>query len=175
VVDIRTKVRSNPCSIFEQVFDGMSVQVEEDVVAVLETLTNHTVAPPTGQVRRDRELSVRPPNRRHAASAPRHLASVACGHRSAPIPMAYVILLGLAVCLAVVGLGILANAGAGTPNVPTSTAVVRVEPGENLSQLAERVAPHSDPAAVVDRIRELNSLAGSDLRPGQPLTVPVEE
>jgi hypothetical protein len=76
------------------------------------------------------------------------------------------------VCLAVVGLAALGNAAA--PDVPADTAVVRVEPGESLLRLAGRVAPHSDAAAVVDRIRELNGLGGSSVRPGQPLTVPVE-
>jgi predicted Zn-dependent protease len=84
------------------------------------------------------------------------------------------VVLGLAVCLAVVGLGVLAGAGSGAPTVPSRTAVVRVEPGENLLQVAERVAPHSDPAAVVDRIRELNGLGDSSVRAGQPLTVPSE-
>jgi hypothetical protein len=175
VVDIRTKVRSNPCSTLEQVFDGMAVQVEEDVVAVLEAFTNRTVASPSRRVRHDRDTVERPPTRRHAAAAPRYLAPVACGHRRAPIPMSLVLLLALAVCLAVLGLAVLANAGPGAPTVPQRTAVVRVEPGENLLQLAERVAPHSDPAAVADRIRELNSLSGSALSPGQPLTVPSEE
>jgi predicted Zn-dependent protease len=89
--------------------------------------------------------------------------------------MSLMILLGLAVCMAVVGLGVLANVGAGTPTVPARTAVVRVQPGESLSELAERVAPRSDRGAVVERIRELNGLEGSGVRVGQPLTVPVGE
>jgi hypothetical protein len=116
----------------------------------------------------------RPPGRRRAVDAPRILNPVACDHRRAPIPLSMVFVLAVMVCLAVVGLAILANAGAGTPDVPERTAVVRVQPGESLTELAHRVAPNSDPAAVVDRIRELNDLPGSQVRPGQPLTVPAE-
>jgi LysM domain-containing protein len=105
--------------------------------------------------------------------AGRVLAPVACGHRRAPVPLSLVVALGLAVCLAVIGLGVLANLGSGSPTVPSRTAVVRVEPGENLQELAERVAPGSDPSAVVDRIMELNGLTGASVRAGQPLTVPM--
>lgn len=112
---------------------------------------------------------------RRGVPADRTLAPVACGHRRAPVPMSLMILLGLAVCLAVVGLGVLANLGAGSPSVPARTGVVRVQPGESLLELAERVAPRSDSGAVVERIRELNGLAGSAVRAGQPLTVPMGE
>jgi predicted Zn-dependent protease len=84
-----------------------------------------------------------------------------------------VVALGVAVCLAVVGLAVLANLSSPASTVPQRTAVVRVEPGESLLQLAERVAPGSDPSAVVDRIMALNGLTGSALRAGQPLTVPI--
>jgi hypothetical protein len=77
-------------------------------------------------------------------------------------------------CAAVAGLGVLA--GSVEPSgssVPAETAVVRVQPGENLWELAGRVAPRSDASAVVERIRELNGVDGA-VRPGQPLTVPFE-
>lgn len=114
------------------------------------------------------------PSRREVVLSERVLAPVACEHRRAPVPLGLMVALGLAVCLAVVGLGVLAGASAGSPTVPARTAVVRVEPGENLLQVAQRVAPHSDPAAVVDRIRDLNGLPNSSVHAGQPLTVPSE-
>jgi hypothetical protein len=86
-----------------------------------------------------------------------------------------VVALGVAVCLAVIGLTVLANLGSPASTVPQRTAVVRVEPGESLLQLAERVAPGSDPSAIVNRIMQLNGLTGSAVRAGQPLTVPVEK
>jgi hypothetical protein len=140
-------------------------------VAVLEASASRSVASPSRRVGQDTE---RPPGRRAAISAPRVLAPVACGHRRAPVPLPMVVVLGIAVFAATLGLAMLANAGPDTPTVPDHTAVVRVLPGENLLQLAERVAPGSDPSAVVDRIRELNGLTGSAVRPGQPLTVPAQ-
>ena len=140
-------------------------------MAVLEARTSRSVASPSRRIGQDTE---RPPGRRTEASAPRVLAPVACGHRRAPVPLSLMVALGVAVCLAVIGLAILSNAGSGAPTVPDRTAVIRVEPGESLTELAQRVAPHSDPAAVVDRIRQLNALTDSSLRPGQPLTVPSE-
>ncbi|OLR95234.1 hypothetical protein BJP25_07915 [Actinokineospora bangkokensis] len=82
-------------------------------------------------------------------------------------------MVGLAgvVAAAVVGLGAFAGSVAGA-DVPRTTTVVRVQPGETLSGLAERMAPGSDTAAVVDRIRELNALPDGSIRSGQPLTVP---
>jgi predicted Zn-dependent protease len=85
--------------------------------------------------------------------------------------MTWVLAVASVACAAVVGLGALANGVA--PQVPEETTVVRVKLGESLWELAGRVAPNSDKAAVVDRIRELNAVDGA-LQPGQPLTVPTE-
>jgi hypothetical protein len=154
----------------EPLFDaraGVRRYVEEDVVAVLEASASRSVAS-----RRRVADPTRPPGR--GVPAGRTLAPVACGHRRAPVPLSLVVALAVAVCLAVVGLAVLANLGSGSSTVPTRTAVVRVEPGESLLELAGRVAPGSDPSAVVARIRELNGLTGSGVKAGQPLTVPVE-
>lgn len=113
---------------------------------------------------------VGPPTRRRAPSAPRVLASGRCAPRTARMSWAVLVAVGAAMFLAVVGVGMLANAGAGS--VPEETAVVRVMPGESVWDVAERVAPGSDVGAVVARIQEINGLDGA-LRPGQPLTVPV--
>ncbi|HEV2783161.1 MAG TPA: LysM peptidoglycan-binding domain-containing protein [Actinophytocola sp.] len=143
-------------------------------MAVLEAPTNRSPRAVASAPRTAAADTARPPGRRSPASAPRVLAPVACDHRRAPISLSLIAVLALAVCLAVVGLAILGNAGSGASTVPNRTAVVRVEPGESLLELAERVAPRSDPAAVVERIRELNGLSGSEVRPGQPLRVPSE-
>jgi hypothetical protein len=137
-------------------------------VAVLDVSTNRSVASPS---RRSGDIQ-RPPGRPRPASAPRVLAPVACDHRRAPVPTYLVVLLGLVTCLAVLGLAILSNAGA--PAVPERTAVVRVEPGESLLDVAERMAPSADSAAVVARIRELNALPNTSVHPGQPLRVPTD-
>jgi LysM repeat protein len=56
---------------------------------------------------------------------------------------------------------------------PRTTTVV-VSPGETLWDIAQQVAPQTDPRTTVAEIEQLNSLsdAGSILV-GQPLTVPV--
>ncbi len=69
------------------------------------------------------------------------------------------------------GLAVLGQ-GAGATDVPGGVGEVRVGAGETLWDVAERVAPGSDEQAVVARIRELNGIAGSAVRPGQELRVP---
>lgn len=113
---------------------------------------------------------VGPPTRRRVSGAPRVVASTTCRPRQR-ISVLSLITFGAAVCLAVVGLGVLA--GAGQSQVPARTEVVRVQPGETLSDLAARMAPSSDRGAVVDRILELNTVGGG-IQPGQPLRVPAE-
>lgn len=73
----------------------------------------------------------------------------------------------LAVTVVLGWLGQLADAG-----IPAETAVVRVGAGETVWDVAQRVAPESDPPTVVQRIRELNGMTGSAVQPGQQLQVP---
>jgi LysM domain-containing protein len=116
---------------------------------------------------------LRPPTRRRPATAPRVLATVGCGPRRRPrLPVTWLVGVAAAVAVGVVGLGALANGVSGA-DVPARTEVVRVQPGESLWEVAERMAPSSDLAAVVSRIKELNTL-DKPLTPGQPLTVPAE-
>ncbi len=79
--------------------------------------------------------------------------------------------LALAVAVAVVLFGALAAPEVSGP-YPRSV-VVQVRPGESLTDLARRVAPHSDSATVVRRIRDANGLSTSALHPGQPVEVPL--
>ena len=57
--------------------------------------------------------------------------------------------------------------------VPGRLAVVQVQTGESLQQVAQRVAPDAPVADVVDRIRELNELESVALDAGQTLIAPV--
>jgi len=76
------------------------------------------------------------------------------------------------VTLAVIGgLGLLGQAA--SARIPAETTVVRVGAGETLWDVAQRVAPESDPRAVVERIRQLNGTPGSAIQPGQQLRVPT--
>jgi hypothetical protein len=170
VVQNRTRVRSNDCSTIEQVFEGgqeaaMGVTTHKPGVEA-------QVAAPRVPPRTDRRTPAhRPPTRGRVvrAGAPRVVAS--CAPRRPRLAAVWVLAVASAACAAVFGLGLLA--GAVEPSVPAETTVVRVKPGESLWELAGRVAPGSDASAVVDRIRELNGVEGA-VRPGQPLTVPVE-
>jgi hypothetical protein len=59
------------------------------------------------------------------------------------------------------------------PLVPTSApASVKVHPGDTLWSIAQRLAPQSDPRAVVAAFRERNHLPSSTIRVGQHLRVP---
>lgn len=64
------------------------------------------------------------------------------------------------------------QAGAAT-QVPDQLAVVQVQAGETLQQLAGRVAPDSPVGQVVDRIRDLNHLDSAMVDAGQTLIAPV--
>jgi hypothetical protein len=121
-----------------------------------------------------RGVSGRPPTRRYVAGAPRVLARRSCAPREPRMPLVWVLGVATAAFVAVVGLGALASSVSVSPTVPSTTKVVRVMPGENLWELAGRVAPESDASAVVERIEELNTIEGA-VQPGQPLTVPYSK
>jgi LysM domain-containing protein len=51
-------------------------------------------------------------------------------------------------------------------------AKVTVAPGDSLWSVAEAYDPGADPRVVIERMRELNSLTGDQVRPGEVLWVP---
>ncbi len=64
--------------------------------------------------------------------------------------------------------------GFGGMSAPMSgAAVVRVQEADTLWTLAHRLAPDSDPQAVVRRIVEINDLGRTPTRPGDSLVVPT--
>ena len=65
------------------------------------------------------------------------------------------------------------DAAGASASVPDRLAVVRVEGGESLQDVAHRVAPDSPAAQVVQRIRELNDLNSPALAAGQTLIAPI--
>jgi len=83
-----------------------------------------------------------------------------------------VVIAGMVTFTVVCGLAALGQVAAEDPTVPATTAVVEVGAGETVWDVARRVAPDTATPAVVQRIRELNGMVGSELRPGQQLTVP---
>jgi predicted Zn-dependent protease len=86
--------------------------------------------------------------------------------------------LGLAGLAAMITLwlGLLANlSGERVAAVEQSDrlAVVQVQAGETLQQLADRVAPNTPTGQVVARIRELNQLDSAAVDAGQTLIAPI--
>jgi hypothetical protein len=97
-------------------------------------------------------------------------------HRRRPITPATTVLLALVAAVITVWLGLVAQFGgmaSGTPAVPDRLAVVQVQMGETLQQVAHRVAPDAPVSKVVERIRELNELDSVALDAGQTLIAPV--
>jgi LysM domain len=102
-------------------------------------------------------------------------------HRRRPVTVATTLGLALVAGIITLWLGLVANFGqavngdsAGSAAaVPDRLAVVRVEPGESLQDVAHRVAPDAPARQVADRIRELNDLNSPALAAGQTLIAPV--
>jgi hypothetical protein len=64
------------------------------------------------------------------------------------------------------------RAGAVEVTTPVATASVVVEQGDSLWNIAQRLAPATDPREVVHEMRELNGLRSNLIQPGQVLLVP---
>jgi nucleoid-associated protein YgaU len=79
--------------------------------------------------------------------------------------------------LAVIGAawaGPVARGVTGAPDAePVSRSSYVVRPGDSLWDIAERVAPGTDPRPLVDAIVESNHLDPSSLTPGQRLVIPT--
>jgi hypothetical protein len=117
-----------------------------------------------------------PPNYRGTG-----VAMSAAPHRRRPVTLATTLGLALVAGMITVWLGLLANLGqlvngdssGSAAQVPDRLAVVRVEPGESLQDVAHRVAPDAPARQVAERIRELNELNSPALVAGQTLIAPV--
>jgi hypothetical protein len=97
-------------------------------------------------------------------------------HRRRPITPVTTVLLALLAAGITVWLGLVAQFGGvvGTSApVPAKFAVVQVQAGETLQQVAHRAAPDAPVGQVVERIRELNQLDSVALDAGQTLITPV--
>jgi hypothetical protein len=99
-------------------------------------------------------------------------------HRRRPITPATTVVLALIASGITVWLGLVAQLGGvtgGEAPVPDRLAVIQVQTGETLQQVAHRVAPDAPVGQVVDRIRELNELDSVALDAGQTLIAPIGE
>jgi hypothetical protein len=97
-------------------------------------------------------------------------------HRRRPITPVTTVLLALVAAGITVWLGLVAQFGGvvgESAAVPDRLAVVQVQMGETLQQVAHRVAPEAPVGQVVQRIRELNELDSAALNAGQTLIAPI--
>jgi hypothetical protein len=103
-------------------------------------------------------------------------------HGRRPVTLATTVGLALLAGIITLWLGMVAHLGqlangepaaASAAHVPDTLAVVRVEPGESIQDVAARVAPDAPAPQVVQRIRELNDLGSPTLVAGQTLIAPV--
>ncbi|GAY15995.1 hypothetical protein MSZK_27210 [Mycobacterium sp. shizuoka-1] len=69
--------------------------------------------------------------------------------------------------------GHFSGAPAAAEQLPDQLAVVQVQAGETLQQLAGRVAPDAPAGQVMARIRDLNKLDSASLDAGQTLIAPI--
>jgi len=107
---------------------------------------------------------------RLVAALPRAVARP-CPPRSVASSLGWLVLAGVLTFLVVLGIGWSAGS---SPTVPTQTQVVQVHAGDTLWSVAHRLAPAASTGAVVDRIRQLNSLdVDATVYPGELLKVPT--
>lgn len=120
------------------------------------------------------------------AVAPLHYGGsgirLSCAPHSAPRgrrPVSTVVTVALAGAAALITLwlGTLAqfsgHRAAAPAALPDRLAVVQVQSGETLQQLAGRVAPQAPAAQIVERIRDLNKLGSAAVDAGQTLIAPI--
>jgi hypothetical protein len=161
--------------------------------------TIHEVSPRTCSVRRpvnrpvqglrsgrDGLAGSRRPGPSRPAGGPLHyrgtgISMSVAPRRRRPVTLATTLGLALVAGMITLWLGLVANvgqmvngdsAGSAAP-VPDRLAVVRVEAGESLQDVAHRVAPDAPARQVAERIRELNDLNSPTLVAGQTLIAPV--
>jgi hypothetical protein len=97
-------------------------------------------------------------------------------HRRRPITPATTVVLALIASAITVWLGLVAQFGGVTgvdAPTPDRLAVIQVQTGETLQQVAHRVAPDAPVGQVVERIRQLNQLDSVALDAGQTLIAPI--
>jgi hypothetical protein len=97
-------------------------------------------------------------------------------HRRRPITPATTVVLALIASAITVWLGLVAQFGGVTgvdAPTPDRLAVIQVQTGETLQQVAHRVAPDAPVGQVLERIRQLNQLDSVALDAGQTLIAPI--
>ncbi|BBY66312.1 hypothetical protein MHEL_45550 [Mycolicibacterium helvum] len=116
------------------------------------------------------------------ATAPMHYPGTGVSfsrapHTRRPVSTAVTIALAAVAALITLWLGLVGHLSgtpmAATDQLPDQLAVVQVQAGETLQQLAGRVAPDAPAGQVMQRIRDLNKLDSASLDAGQTLIAPI--
>ena len=98
-------------------------------------------------------------------------------HTRRPVSTAVTISLAGVAALITLWLGSLAHLSgdrsAASAPTPDQLAVVQVQAGETLQQLAARVAPGASAVQIAERIRDLNKLDSAAVDAGQTLIAPI--
>ncbi|GAA2806467.1 LysM peptidoglycan-binding domain-containing protein [Mycolicibacterium pallens] len=97
-------------------------------------------------------------------------------HTRRPVSTAVTIALAGVAALITLWLGMVGHfsgSPAASEQMPDQLAVVQVQAGETLQQLAGRVAPDAPAGQVMQRIRDLNKLESASLDAGQTLIAPI--
>ena len=128
-----------------------------------------------------RQRSIQHPAPTRPASAPLVYAGTGVRmsrrpHAQGQVSTSVVVALAGLAALITLWLGSLAQFGAGAhpaAAIPERLAVVQVQAGESLQQLARRVAPDAPAGMVAERIRDLNKLGSASVDAGQTLIAPL--
>jgi hypothetical protein len=143
--------------------------------------TTDLVVRPIRPVRRTSAEGRRRPRPHRPSGAPLNYRGTGvlmsrASHRRKPVTPMATVLLALVAAAITVWLGLVAQFGsaqqAPAPS-PARLAVVQVQAGESLEQLAERIAPDASVPSVVNQIRDLNHLNSVAVDAGQTLIAPV--
>lgn len=139
-------------------------------------VTTHRVSTHRGSTGRRRPT---PQRRRYVrTSAPQGLARghrEGCAEDSSPQTISWTatVLGVLATAVVLLAFVAVANLRAGSIESAPQVGVAVVQPGETISDFAQRVAPGAPVQEVVDSILELNGLVGASVSQGQQLVTPA--
>jgi LysM repeat protein len=139
------------------------------------------VVRPMRPLRRTSPEARRRPGPRRPAGAPLNYRGTGvlmsrASHRRKPVTPLATVMLALVAAGITVWLGLIAQLGSpqqSPTHSPAKLAVVQVQAGESLEQLAQRIAPDASVGSVVDQIRDLNQLGSAAVDAGQTLVAPV--